>query len=44
MKLQGELDYLTCKSYLNMADVYDHFEKKEEATQSYEKFLALYED
>ena len=42
-KLQGELDLQTCKCLLNIADVYLHFEKKEEATEQFKKFIALFE-
>ena len=41
-QLIGELDIQTCKSYLNLADVYVHFEKKEEAIEHFTYFTTLF--
>ena len=40
--LSGEKDPQTCRCKLNLAQVYQHFEKPDDAKKLYEEFLALY--
>ena len=43
-KLQGQLDFQTQKCFINLADVYAHFEKKEEAKEKFNHFLQVFSE
>ena len=41
-QLSGENDVQTCHCMLNLAQVYYHFERTEEARELYEKYLTMF--
>ena len=41
-QLSGEYDVQTCHCMLNLAQVYNHFERAEEARELYEKYLTMF--
>ena len=41
-QLSGEYDVQTCHCMLNLAQVYYHFERTEEAKELYQKYLTMF--
>ena len=42
-RLQGEKHVQSCICFINLAGVYQHFDKKDEALRLYEEFIELFE-